>query len=185
MAEEIEITENIPVAETETVNPAAAMSQTVTADLKQTENSGLENKLNTLITLQEKTLLHARIRSGIMAAIFVMIFITSIVLFVKAHQIGLAVTEVTNVASSVREKVDVLDVAKLNETITALKGAAETLGGFNINDFNNSVLAFEDAVEKFKELDMSNINGLVESLKTVSDRLESVTGAFSNLFGRR
>ena len=86
---------------------------------------------------------------------------------------------------TVREKTEALKTEDLSDTLTALKNAANNLSGFNMDDFNEGVRLFGDAVEQFKDLDITNLNGLVESLKTVSERLERATSVFDSLFGGR
>ncbi|GEM_PF-6894745 len=142
------------------------------------------DKMDILIGLQKKNLLYAGIRTGFLAGIVLLLLIVSIVLIAKAGEISRTLADVQTAMQTVRDKADSIDTEQLNSTVVSLQEAADNLSNFNIDDFNASVVAFEEAVEKFKQLDITNINGLVESLKTVSDRLESVTSAFSSLFGR-
>lgn len=145
----------------------------------------LSAKLDTLINLQQKTLLHARIRSGLIGAGVLLLLIVSIVLFVKLHQVSTLIADVSTVVRTIREKTEALKTEDLSDTLTALKNAANNLSGFNMDDFNEGVRLFGDAVEQFKDLDITNLNGLVESLKTVSERLERATSVFGSLFGGR
>lgn len=105
--------------------------------------------------MEEKKYRMLTLQTVILSVICAVVVISAVVLGTKMIKLEKSINMVT-------EKIETLDIQKLEESAVSLKGAADNLS----------------------DVDINGINELVNSLNTVSSALEKAAGAIGGLFGR-
>ena len=105
--------------------------------------------------MEEKKYRMLTLQTVILSVICAVVVISAVVLGTKMIKLEKSINMVT-------EKIETLDIQKLEESALSLKDAADNLS----------------------DVDINGINELVNSLNTVSSALEKAAGAIGGLFGR-
>ncbi|MBR0086515.1 MAG: hypothetical protein IJL98_02120 [Lachnospiraceae bacterium] len=152
-----------------------------------------------MLAIQKKLLLHARIKTGILLILALMLIISTVSLTKASNSIK-SVSEtaekvigrtdfdrLTTAADSLgkaAEELQKLDIDRFNEAASSFTLAAEKLADVDVDKLNKAMEAFSAAAETLKDLNIQELNGLVASLNNVSEALENVVSSIQNLFRR-
>ena len=87
-------------------------------------------------------------------------------------------------------RLSAVDVDVLNQTISALEGAADSLAAVDVDGLNTAVASLGKAADTLKDLDINSLNGIIssldqaiESLNRVSETLKTAVDGIKGIFG--
>ena len=154
--------------------------------------------MNEIHTKREESALlnHARLQTGILCCIFVILLVAAIFLMVQISGLKAEVqstiekldvdgwVHTVDSLKTAAEAMSSVDMEQIKGTISTLKDAAENLGNVDMKQLNGAVGALKDAAGKFEEVDVDSLNSLVGSLETVASRLQNAVNAITGIFSR-
>jgi len=90
--------------------------------------------------------------------------------------------DVAQAFTDAAEQFNSVDMDQFNETVGALRSAADNLGGIDMTELNGAVSSLKDAARTLEKVDVNALNSLVQALESVAARLENAVNAITGIF---